>query len=105
VRELLGKNKPKPGPPIGSVTDSSPRRPQAPSYPSPQGTTDVAETQSCSNMELTSERGERISNVVGENEKEDTVEQRVGIKKTRQELEGEKQYDCDLEFPIIERQL
>ena len=104
MRELLGKNKPRPGPPIGFVTDS-PRRPQASSYPSPRGTTDVAETQSCSNMELTSERGERISNAVGENENEDTVEQRVGIERTRQELEGEKQYDCDLEFPIIERQL
>ena len=54
-----------------------------------------AETQSGSNVDLDSS-GKKISNVVGENEDR---EQGVGIEKMGQDLE-----ECNLEFPMIERQ-
>ena len=93
MRELQGKNKSK-------VSTKAPiefaENPQL-----PPGTTSGAETQPGLNMELTS-LGERILNVVGENVNEDG-ERGVGVEKMMpvgQDLE-----ECNLEFPMIERQL
>lgn len=107
VRDLLGKNKSRPEivstwAPPGSVTETH-HRSQVLSYPGSGATTD---TQSCLNMELTSVVGEeRISNVVGETgNKDKEVERETEFERTGQELEGDNRYDCNLEFPIIERQ-
>lgn len=62
------------------------------------GTASGAETQSRSNVELTSIGG-RILNMATENVNEDG-EQGVGVEKMGQDLE-----ECNPEFPIIERQL
>jgi hypothetical protein len=112
VRELLGKNKSRPEivntrAPIGFVAENH-QIPRDLSYLSPQGTTtDGAGTQSRSNTELASVREERMTNVVGENENEfdgDKVERRIVVERTGQELE-DNQYDCDLDLPMIGRQI
>jgi len=94
--------------PIGFVAENH-QRSRDLSYLSPQGTTtDGAGTQSRSNAELASVREERISNVVGENGNGfdgDSVEQRIGVEKTGQELEDDNQYDCDPDLSMIGRQI
>lgn len=87
MRELLGKNK--------SVSTNAPmefaENPQLPGTAS----TSRAEAQSRSNMESTS-LGERILIVVRGNVNEDGE----GVEKVEQDLE-----ECNVEFPMIERQL
>jgi hypothetical protein len=94
VRELLGKNKSRSEKVSTKVPIQFAENPQQAQLP---GTTSGAETQSGSNMELNS-LGERILNVVGENVNEDG-ERGVGVEKMGQDLE-----ECNLEFPMIERQ-
>jgi hypothetical protein len=47
--------------------------------------------------------GEKSENGNGLNG--DTVEQRKGVEKTGQELEDDNQFDCDLDFPIVGREI
>ena len=86
MRELLGKNK------SGSEKVSTKEPIEFAENPQLQGTTSGAETQSGANMELAS-LGERILNVNGNEHGE-------RVKKMGQDLE-----ECNLEFPMIERQL
>ena len=99
VRELLGKNKSR----SEKVSTNAPiefaENPQL-VLPETASTTSRAETQSRSNMELTS-LGERILIVVGENVNEDGEQGLgVGVEKMGQDLE-----ESNVEFPMIERQL
>ena len=68
---------------------------------SPQG----ADAQSRLNSDFTSSESEGISNVVRESMNEDSGERRIGDKQTEQDLEICNQYDPELEFPGIEKQL
>jgi hypothetical protein len=96
VRELLGKNKTR----SEKVSTNAPiefaENPQL--VPGTASTASRAETQSRSNMELTS-LGERILISVKENVNEEG-EQGVGVEKMGQDLE-----ECNVKFPMIERQL
>ena len=99
MRELLGKNKSR----SEKVSTNAPiefaENPQL-VLPGTASTTSRAETQSRSNMELTS-LGERILIVVGENVNEDGEQGLgVGVEKMGQDLE-----ESNVEFPMIERQL
>ena len=89
VRELLGKNKSR------SSTKAPIEFAENPQLPGTASTTSGAEAQSRPNMESTS-IGEIV---VRENVNEDG-ERGVGVEKMGQDLE-----ECNLEFPIIERQL
>ena len=96
MRELLGKNKSR-SEKVSTVKVpiESAETPQQVQLP---GTTSGIETQSDSNMELTS-LGERILDVVGESVNQDGG-QGVEVEEIGQDLE-----EINPEFPIIERQL
>ena len=94
MRELLDKNKSR----LEKVSTKAPIEfAENPQLPGTVSTASGAETQS-PNKEFTSLE-ERILNVVRVNVNEDG-EQGVGVEKMGQDLE-----ECNLEFPIIERQL
>lgn len=92
MRELLGKNK------STTRSENVSIKAVAGNVQLVPGTTSGTETQSGSNMESTS-LGERILSVVGENANQDGEQEVVGVEKTGQDLE-----ECNLEFPMIERQ-
>ena len=97
MRELLGKNKSRSEKVLIKAPIEFAENPQ-PGIASIPG----AETQSHSNVESTSLGGGMlVLNVVRENVNEDG-EQGVGAEKVGQDLE---ELECNLEFPIIERQL
>ena len=107
IRELLGKNK------SGSEkattiapTDLTSEETQI-SLRSPQGATILgAEAQSRLNSDLTTLESERIlSNVVGESMNEDSRKHIITAKHTGQDLGILNQFDHELEFPRIEKQL
>ena len=77
------------------------------SLQSPQrATISEAEAQSQLNSDLTTLESERIlSNVVGESMNEDSRERRITTKHTGQDPGVLNQYDHELEFPRIEKQL
>ena len=102
MRELLGKNKPG----SGKMPTIAPTEPAAENIQiylqshSSQG----AEAQSRLNSDLTSLESERISNMVGESMNEDG-ERRIRATQTGQDLEIHDQYDHQLGFSRIQKQL
>lgn len=106
MREMLRKNKtrPKTVAAMAPIVPENCQRSRVVSYPSPQGATSGTETRSCLNTELISV-GEIMSNVVGENGNEEGIQQRVGVERIGQELKDDCQNDCNLEFPMIGRQI
>ena len=106
MRKLLGKNRSRSEkvPTSMAPTEPAPEDIQT-SLRSPNGETTLgAEAQSRLNQELTSLESERISNMVGESMNEDG-ERRIRATQTGQDLEIHDQYDHQLEFSRIQKQL